>query len=37
MSLRFYMEATCKGSTKKGLLYAPDPEKRKKEMLSDQP
>jgi hypothetical protein len=45
----FYKEATCKSSTikgllyaakavpKKGLLYAPDPEKRKKGMLSDQP
>ncbi len=36
MSL-FYKEATCKSSTKKGLLYKPDPEKHKKGMLSDQP
>ncbi len=36
MSL-FYKEATCESSTIKGLLYAPDPEKRKKGMLSDQP
>ncbi len=36
MSL-FYEEATCKSSTKKGLLYAPDPEEREKGMLSDQP
>ncbi len=36
MSL-FYKEATCKSSTIEGLLYAPDPEKRKKGMLSDQP
>jgi hypothetical protein len=34
----FYKEATCKSSTKKGLLYAPEnPEERKKGMLSDQP
>ncbi len=33
----FYKEATCKSSTIEGLLYAPDPEKRKKGMLSDQP
>jgi hypothetical protein len=37
MSL-FYEEATCKSSTKKGLLYAPEkPEEREKGMLSDQP
>ncbi len=35
MSL-FYKEATCKWSTIEGLLYAPDPEKHKKGMLSDQ-
>jgi hypothetical protein len=33
----FYEEATCKSSTKKRLLYAPDPEKHKKGTLSDQP
>ncbi len=33
----FYKEATCKSSPKKGLLYAPDPEKHEKGMLSDQP
>ncbi len=45
----FYEEATCKGSTVKGLLYpaksstikgllyAPDPDKCKKRMLSNQP
>jgi hypothetical protein len=34
----FYEEATCKSSTIKGLLYAPEnPEERKKGMLSDQP
>jgi hypothetical protein len=32
----FYKEATCKSSTKEGLLYAPDPKKCKKGMLSDQ-
>ncbi len=36
MSL-FYEEATCKSSTIEGLLYAPDPEKREKGTLSDQP
>jgi hypothetical protein len=36
MSL-FYKEATCKSSTMEGLLYAPDPEKCKKGMLSDWP
>jgi hypothetical protein len=36
MSL-FYKEATCKSSTKKGLLYATDPEKQEKGTLSDQP
>jgi hypothetical protein len=37
MSL-FYKEATCKSSTIKGLLYAPEnPEECKKGMLSDQP
>ena len=37
MSL-FYKEATCKISTIKGLLYAPDiPEARKKGTLSNQP
>ncbi len=37
MSL-FYKEATCKSSTKKGLLYAPEnSEECKKGMLSDQP
>ena len=34
----FYKEATCKSSTKKGLLYAPEnPEECKKGMLSDWP
>ncbi len=44
----FYVEAICKGSTgkglpyaakatSKGLLYAPDPDNRKKGTLSDQP
>jgi hypothetical protein len=34
----FYKEATCKSSTIKGLLYAPEnPEERMKGMLSDQP
>ncbi len=34
----FYKEATCKSSTKKGLLYAHEnPEEREKGMLSDQP
>jgi hypothetical protein len=33
----FYKEATCKSSTIERLLYAPDPEKRKKGTLSDQP
>ncbi len=33
----FYEKATCKSSTKKGLLYAPYPEDREKGMLSDQP
>jgi hypothetical protein len=34
----FYKKATCKSSTKKGLLYAPEnPEERKKGMLTDQP
>jgi hypothetical protein len=37
MSL-FYEEATCKSSTIKGLLYAPEnPEECKKGTLSDQP
>jgi hypothetical protein len=36
MSL-FYEQATSKSSTKKGLLYAHDPETRKKGTLSDQP
>jgi hypothetical protein len=36
MSL-FYKEANCKSSTIEGLLYAADPEKRKKGTLSDQP
>ncbi len=33
----FNEEATCKSSTKKGLLYAPYPEEHEKGMLSDQP
>ena len=34
----FYEEATCKSSTIKGLLYAPEnPEELKKGMLSDRP
>ncbi len=34
----FYVEATCKSSNEKGLLYAPEnPEEHKKGMLSDQP
>ncbi len=33
----FYEEATSKSSTKKGILYAHDPEECKKGMLSDQP
>jgi hypothetical protein len=33
----FYEEATCKSSTKKGLLYSPDLEECKKGMMSDQP
>jgi hypothetical protein len=38
LTFLFYAEATCKSSTKKGLLYAPEnPEERKKGMLSDQP
>jgi hypothetical protein len=32
----FYKKATCESSTKKGLLYAPDPEERNKGTLSDQ-
>ncbi len=37
MSL-FYKEATCKSSTERGTLYAPEnPEERKKGMLSDRP
>ncbi len=32
----FYEEAICESSTIEGLLYAPDPEKCKKGMLSDQ-
>ncbi len=35
---RVYEEATCKSSTIKGLLYAPEnPEEHKKEMLSNRP